>query len=188
MLNLNFNPFPILTTQRLVLRQITIKDAAALYALRSNEQVMQYIDKPLAKSLADAVELIEKTMDALTYNDGITWAICLADDLTMIGTIGYWKFRKEHYRAEIGYLLLPEYHGKGIMFEAMQTVIRYGFRQLHLHSIEAIVNPENVASIGILEKNGFVREAYYKEDYYFEGKFLDSAVYSLLEPKFISLV
>ena len=91
MLNLNFNPFPILTTQRLVLRQITIKDAAALYALRSNETVMQYIDKPLAKSLADAVELIEKTMDALTYNDGITWAICLADDLTMIGTIAYWK-------------------------------------------------------------------------------------------------
>jgi ribosomal-protein-alanine N-acetyltransferase len=188
MLNLNFNPFPILTTQRLVLRQITIKDAAALYALRSNETVMQYIDKPLAKSLADAVELIEKTMDALTYNDGITWAICLADDLTMIGTIGYWKFRKEHYRAEIGYLLLPEYQGKGIMFEAMQTVIRYGFQQLHLHSIEANVNPDNVASIGILEKNGFVREAYYKEDYYFEGKFLDTGVYSLLEPKFISLI
>jgi ribosomal-protein-alanine N-acetyltransferase len=66
MLNLNFNPFPILTTQRLVLRQITIKDAAALYALRSNEKVMQYIDKPLAKSLADAVELIEK-------NDGCAY-------------------------------------------------------------------------------------------------------------------
>ena len=77
-----------------------------------------------------------------------------------------------------------------MFYDQLTNLVRSGiyFQQLHLHSIEAIVNPDNVASIGILEKNGFVREAYYKEDYYFEGKFLDSAVYSLLEPKFISLV
>lgn len=185
MLELNFNPFPILTGKRLVLRQITIKDAHALYELRSSEVVMRYIDKPLAKTVHDAVELIEKIMDNLTYNEGITWAICLAEDMRMIGTIGFYRFKKEHYRAEIGYLLLPEFHGRGIMFEAIQLVVQFGFKQLNIHSIEAIVNPENNASIKILEKNGFVREAYYVEDYYFEGKFLDSAVYSLLEKNFI---
>ena len=185
MLALNFFPFPVLATQRLVLKQITIKDAAALYELRSSEQVMQFIDKPRATNIHDAVELIEKMMDALTYNEGITWGICLGDELEMIGTIGFWRFRKEHYRAEIGYLLHPKYHGRGIMLEAMQKVIEFGFTSLQLHSIEAIVNPENKASIGILEKNGFHREAYYVEDYFYNGKFLDSAVYSLLERNFI---
>jgi len=185
MLEINFNPFPLLTTSRLVLRQISHKDAAALYELRADEKVMEYIDKPRATEIGDAVALIEKVMDALTYNEGITWALCTADDLTMIGTIGFWRFRKEHYRAEIGYLLKPAYHGKGIMYEALQAVIDFGFQSLHLHSIEAIVNPANISSIGILEKNGFVREAYFTEDYYYEGKFLDSAVYSLLEKQFI---
>lgn len=185
MLTLNFNPFPILTTNRLVLRQITHKDADALFSLRADETVMQYIDKPKAATIADAIELIEKIMDALTFNEGITWAICQAEDLTMIGTIGFWRFRKEHYRAEIGYLLQPAFHGKGIMYEAMQAIITFGFESLKLHSIEAIVNPENESSIGILQKNGFIREAYFKEDYYYNGIFLDSAVYSLLESNFI---
>ncbi len=185
MLEVNFNPFPLLTTSRLVLRQITHKDATALFELRADEKVMEYIDKPRATEIGDAIALIEKVMDALTYNEGITWAICTADDLTMIGTIGFWRFRKEHYRAEIGYLLKPAYHGKGIMFEALQAVITFGFETLHLHSIEAIVNPANKSSIGILEKNGFAREAYFTEDYFYEGKFLDSAVYSLLEKQFI---
>jgi ribosomal-protein-alanine N-acetyltransferase len=51
---------------------------------------------------------------------------------------------------------------------------------MKLHSIEAHVNPNNIASIKLLEKNGFIREAYFKEDYFYDGKFLDTAVYSLL--------
>ena len=71
-----------------------------------------------------------------------------------------------------------------VMEVAVQDILNIP-EQLNIHSIEAVVNPENNASIKILEKNGFVREAYYVEDYYFEGKFLDSAVYSLLEKNFI---
>jgi RimJ/RimL family protein N-acetyltransferase len=68
------------------------------------------------------------------------------------------------------------------MQEAMIIVIDYGFRAMHLHSIEANVNPDNAASIKLLQRNNFVREAYHKENYYFNGKFLDSAIYSLLTP------
>jgi ribosomal-protein-alanine N-acetyltransferase len=101
----------------------------------------------------------------------------------LIGTIGIFNIRKEHYRAEFGYMLHPDYHRQNLMQEAFQPVLEYAFTTMGLHSLEANVDPMNKASIGILEKNGFVREAYFREDFYWQGKFLDSAVYSLLAPK-----
>jgi ribosomal-protein-alanine N-acetyltransferase len=72
--------------------------------------------------------------------------------------------------------------GKGIMQEALSAVLNYGFELLKLHSVEANVNPNNVSSIKLLERNGFVREAYFKENYYYNNQFLDTAIYSLLTP------
>jgi ribosomal-protein-alanine N-acetyltransferase len=66
------------------------------------------------------------------------------------------------------------------MNEAMTAVINYGFDDLKLHSIEANVNPGNASSIRLLERSGFIREAYHRENYYYNGHFLDSAIYSLV--------
>ena len=91
--------------------------------------------------------------------------------------------QKEHYRAEIGYVLHPAQQGKGIMDEAIKAVLQYGFETMKLHSVEANVNPANTNSMKLLEKNGFVKEAYFKENYYYNGKFIDSVIYSLITPK-----
>ena len=68
------------------------------------------------------------------------------------------------------------------MQEALTEVLNFGFNILKLHSIEANVNPDNIASIKLLERNKFIREAFFKENIYYEGKFSDSVIYSLLEP------
>jgi ribosomal-protein-alanine N-acetyltransferase len=182
MLEVNFSPFPELQTGRLVLRQITEEDADAIFFLRSDKNVMQYIDRPPAASVDDALELIKKIKDALAQNEGITWAVTLKGDNTLIGTIGYWRIEKEHHRAEIGYLLHPDQQGKGIMQEALSAVIDHGFKVMALHSIEANVNPGNTASIKLLERNKFLREAWFRENYYYNGRFLDSFIYSLITP------
>jgi [ribosomal protein S5]-alanine N-acetyltransferase len=80
-------------------------------------------------------------------------------------------------------MLHPNFWNKGIMKEALLAAIDFGFNQMKLHSIEAHINPDNVASGILLEKTGFVREAYFKEDFFFRGKFSDSAIYSLLNKK-----
>ena len=67
------------------------------------------------------------------------------------------------------------------MQEAMEAVLLYGFQKMKLDSVEANVNPFNAASIKLLEKNGFVREGYFRGNYYYNGKFLDSAIYALLQ-------
>ena len=182
MLEPNFTPFPLLKTERLLLREITDNDADAIFALRSDPVVMQYIDRPLATSLAEALAFIKTLADALASNNGITWGISLKEvPGELIGFCGYWRFVKEHYRAELGYSLLSTYWRKGIMKEALNKIIPFAYDGLKLHSIEAKINPGNIASANILESVGFVREAYFKEDFFYGGKFRDTVVYSRLK-------
>jgi len=182
MLTPDFTPFPVIETKRLVLRKILKEDAAELFKLRSSELVMQYIDRPIHKTIQDTEKLISIITELLEKNDGINWGITLKDNPVLIGNICLFNLQKEHYRGELGYLLTPEYYRKGIMNESIEAVINYGFETMKLHSIEAQVNPENTPSINILEKNKFVREAYFKESRYHKGKFVDFAIYSRLNP------
>ncbi len=182
MLQPNFSSFPEIKTTRLLLRKISHKDAPEILDLRSNDQVMRYIDKEKATSLADAEIFINRVIESLNNNEGITWAITLQEDPDkLIGTIGFWRLLKEHYRAEIGYMLIPVYWKKGIMKEALEKVIEFGFNTLKLHSIEAQINPENTVSAGILTSTGFVKEGHFREDYFFNGHFKDTAIYSRLQ-------
>lgn len=178
MLQLNFTPFPTLQTSRLTLRKISNQDTAAVFELRSNRDVMQYIDRPLAASVDDAFRVIQSIDLALRDNTGITWAITYTGQSELIGTIGFWNVTCAHYRAEFGYMLQSEHHG--IMHEALSKVIEYGFTAMQLHSIEATVNPANKASIRLLERNNFMLEGQFRENYYYDGKFLDTYVFSLL--------
>jgi ribosomal-protein-alanine N-acetyltransferase len=181
MLEVNFQPFPTLFSSRLILRKIESSDNTALFKLRSDSRVMKYIGKKPMQSITEADEFIDVINDAITNNSGINWAIAFSNDASkLIGTIGLWRIIKEHYRAEIGYMLLPGYWQKGISKEAILRVIDYGFNTLHLHSIEGKINPVNVASAKALESTGFIREALFKEDFFFDGHFEDTAIYSML--------
>lgn len=183
MLVLNFTPFPEIRTSRLLLRQMTLADAPGVQQLRSNKEVMQYINRPLTETLEDAEKWVGIVLDALTKNEGITWCICLNEAPQVhVGSIGLWRIEKENHRAEIGYMLDPALQGKGIMYEALQKVLDYGFREMNLHSIEAHIDPRNVASAALLKKGGFVQEAYFRENCYYNGEYSDSAVYSILTP------
>ena len=182
MLQLNFTPFPELITERLLLRRITLDDAPEIFFLRSDAVVLQYLSKEPAATINEAVAFINRVNGDIDTNDTIIWAITLRNkpDKT-IGFICYWRLQKEHYRAEIGYGLHPQQWRKWIMKEAILKVLEYGFATMQLHSIEGRINPNNMASAAILEATGFVREAYFKEDFYFNNKFEDTAVYSRLE-------
>lgn len=182
MLQINFSPFPVLTTDRLVLRKTIMTDAEQVYFLRSEPELQTYIDRDPATSLDEAYAFIQLITDNLDNNVGVSWAMTLKGEDKMIGSVAIWRIDKENYRAEIGYVLHPAYQGKGLMHEAMKAVIDYGFRDMKLHSLEANINPGNMSSQRVLERAGFVREAYFRENYFYNGRFIDSAIYSLLTP------
>lgn len=182
MLEVNFNPFPDLKTERLILRKMNDNDTEQIFKIRADKEVMKHIGKYPMTSIDEAKEFVKLITNLLESNSGITWAVTLREyPDTLIGTVGLWRFMKEHYRAEIGYMLHPAYWRKGLTKEAILQVIGFGFNDLKLHSIEGHINPRNNASAKTLESTGFVREAYFKEDFFFDGKFEDTAIYSLLD-------
>jgi ribosomal-protein-alanine N-acetyltransferase len=183
MLTFNFSPFPELETERLLLRRVTNEDTNEIIALRSNPETMKYIPRPLTKTNEQALEHVAQIDSTIVTNEGITWGVTLKDNPRIIGMIGYYRIKPAHYRAEIGYILLPEHHGKGIIPEAVKTVIDYGFNEMKLHSIEAVIDPDNFASERVLQKIGFVKEGHLKEVEFYEGRFLDSVIYSLINKK-----
>ena len=183
MLTLNFSPFPVLETERLLLKRITNEDTSEIIALRSNPETMKYIPRPLITTNEQALEHISQLNSIIETNEGINWGITLKDSPKIIGFIGYFRVQPGNFRAEIGYMLLPEFHGKGIIPEAAKKVIDYGFNEMKLHSIEAVIDPDNLASERVLQKMDFVKEGHFKESEYYEGRFLDNVIYSLLNKK-----
>ena len=182
MLTINFSPFPILETERLTLRRVLPSDVKEMFELRSNPETMKYIPRPLLTNHEEALAHIQMMEDKIETNEGINWAITIKGDDKMLGVIGHYRIKPEHYRAEVGYMILPEYHGKGITTEAVQCVVTYGFNTMQLHSIEGVIDPENEASQRVLQKCGFVKEAHFKENEFYDGKFIDAVVYSKLNP------
>jgi ribosomal-protein-alanine N-acetyltransferase len=181
MLAVHFSPFPILFTNRLALKQINDSHAAELFELRSNEEVMKYIPRPVARSIQDVLHLISHFDEGILHHEKITWGIFLKETDRLIGTIGFVTIQKEKLRGEIGYLLHPQQQGKGIMSEAVQKITNYGFDVLQFHSIEARVHPENIPCISLLKKHQFRQEGHLKEDTFFEGNFQDTLLFSRLK-------
>jgi ribosomal-protein-alanine N-acetyltransferase len=177
----SFLSFPILESKNLILRQINNDDVAEVFALRSNPETMKYIPKPLLQNYEEALAHIKMIQGKMDNNEGIDWAITQKGNPKLLGIIGHYRIKWEHFRSEIGYMLLPEYHGKGIVSDAIQLIVDYGFNQMKLHSIEALIDPDNTGSARVLEKNGFVKEAHFKENEFYNGQFIDTIIYSLLQ-------
>jgi len=176
-----FKSFPEFDSKRLHFRKIIPDDATEIFSIRSNDDVMRFMDVPGHYSVSDSEKLIRSVEDSYKNEKGINWAIIKKDSNSFIGYIGFIRIFSEHCRAEIGYALKPEYWGKGFMCEAINKIVKFGFEEMKLHSIEANVNPLNERSQKVLERVGFNKEAYFRENYLFDGKFLDSVIYSLLE-------
>jgi len=187
MLTVHFTPFPELTTKRLLLRQPKDADKDAFFYMRSNPELMRYIPRPLHVTTEDSLQHIRMLNEGTAKDETVNWMITLQDTPhQMIGTIGYVRMRKEDHRAEVGYLLHDHYHNQGIASEALQAVLQYGFLHMHLHTVEAVIDPANIASEKVLLKNGFTKEAHFRQNFYNNGHFLDTVHYGLLASEYIA--
>ena len=151
MLNGTFTPFPILTTERLTLRQLVINDEQEIFTLRSDSEINKYLDRQISNTIDDARNFIHK----ITKSDSLYWAITLSDKNLLVGTICLFGFSDENYKCEIGYELLTNFQGQGIMKEALEKVIDYAFNTIKVKKIEAFMHRDNLSSIKLLEKFSF---------------------------------
>lgn len=181
-LTMAFAAFPVLETKRFILREITLGDAGAIFEIMRDPQVTHYFGSLPMTSLDQAIERINGIQTAFREHRGVRWAITERTSGQFIGSVGFWRIEKAHFRAEIGYELGPTWWGRGAMTEAVGAMLEFGFTCMGFHSVEAQIDPANTGSRRVLEKLGFVQEGYFRENYFDPGRnhFTDTAVFSLL--------
>jgi [ribosomal protein S5]-alanine N-acetyltransferase len=155
MLNKSFSPFPILTTNRLTLRRLIPNDEQAIFTLRSDAEINKYLDRKIAATLDDARGFINAVNDHVDKNTSLYWAITFTGKSELVGTICLYGFSDEDDKCEIGYELLNDFQRQGIMQEAVEKVIDYGFNTIGVQQIEAFFHRDNQRSIDLLEKFSF---------------------------------
>lgn len=170
--------FPILETERLILRELTEKDAEGIFACFSNKDVTRFYGLETLKSLDEAEKLIDIFSKNYYNKSGIRWGIERKESEGIIGTIGFNAWSAKHKRAEIGYEIHPQQWRKGYTSEAVCKVLSYGFDVMELTRIGAVVFVENKASNQLLRKIGFQEEGVLRKYMYQDGKAYDTYVYS----------
>lgn len=152
---LDFKHFPKLQTDRLILRNIENTDADLIHKLRSDETVNAFVGRDNSSTLGEAKEYILKIQNLVEQNKCIYWIITFKENNNMIGSICLWNFDLENEIVEIGYEMLTEFQGKGIMSEAIKKIIEYAFEEIQAKIITAFPSSDNVNSVAMLKKMNF---------------------------------
>jgi len=176
-----FQAFPRLETERFVLRQLHLSDAESLFAILSDEEVTRFYDDEAFTEVGQAREQIEAWARSFDAKRSVRWGIAQKTDDAVVGTCGYYGFHTWNSRGSIGYELARAYWRQGIMTEALAAIVGFGFREIGLNRIQAVVMPGNVGSERLLEKLGFRREGLLREYENWGNKgYVDVNMFSLL--------
>ena len=168
----------LLTTNRLYLREITIEDAPDIFSYFSNDEVTKYYGMESFTTIEQAEQLVRHFATSLERNQGMRWAIELKEQPGLIGTIGFNMLSIPNKRTEVGYELHPNFWGKGLVGEALEAVVKFGFEELKLNRIGATVFVENKASQQVLIKQGFEREGLLRQYIVQSGNAHDVYIYA----------
>jgi ribosomal-protein-alanine N-acetyltransferase len=174
------NVFPILTTSRLLLRELSLSDSSSLFSFHSDVEAMRWFGNDAMTDPKEADQLINLFTDWWRSGTGIRWAIERSQDGILLGTCGLFKWNRNWRSCVIGYELAPFARGNGYMTEALDAAIKHGFEAMQLNRIEAQVHHQNVSSIRALEKLGFLQEGYQRQAGYWNSAYHDLLQFALL--------
>ena len=180
-----FQTFPHLETERFVLRKLELSDAESLFTILADEEVTRFYDDEAFTEISQAKAQIQAWANGFDERRSIRWGIVRREDDIVIGTCGYYGFNVWHRRGSLGFELARSYWRQGIMTEALEAIIAFGFNEVGLNRIQAVVMPGNEGSEKLLEKLGFRREGVLRE-YENWGKkgFVDVLMFSLLRHEY----
>lgn len=144
-----------LYTTKTLITDITLNDHEAIHLIRTNDIVNKYIGRDSNSTMEKTETFIRDRIADVKSNKAYYWVIKLKESNVTIGTICLYNINEHRTEAEIGYELLPEYHGKGLMSEALKEIVRHGFEDLGFESFIAFPSKDNLASIKLLHKLHF---------------------------------
>ena len=180
-----FSKFPIIRIdENYILREMTDADTENFHHYYTDPEVNKHIYSYIPKSLEDSRNEIRYWSNFYKRRAGIYWGIVEKDTNKLIGSIGFTNWVKHYKKAELSYDLAKEYWNKGIVTRAIHKVSEFGFANMDLNRIQAYTSVDNEPSEKVLLNNGFIKEGRLREDRFYNGKYLDVNVYSLLKKDF----
>jgi ribosomal-protein-alanine N-acetyltransferase len=171
---------PVLETERLLLRKVSLDDAADIFEYATDPEVPKFMPWEPHQSIQETYDYLERVIKRYQEHDPGPWAIVRKRDAKMIGTCSYGSWEREHRRAEIGYVLNQRYWGQGYMTEAIGAIIAFGFRELGLNRIQARCEVPNIGSARVMEKAGMTFEGVLRQQLFEKGSYRDMKMYSIL--------
>ena len=180
-----FSRIPILETERLILRRMKVEDAGDMYEYACQPEVTKYLTWSPHTSrdyTRDYLTYVQKQYEEGEYYD---WALIYKEEMKMIGTCGFTSFDDENNAGEIGYVLNPDYWGKGLAAEAVREVMKFGFQRLNLHRIEAKHIEGNNQSRRVMEKCGMSYEGTHRSSMYIKGEYRTICICAILREEFL---
>ena len=185
-INLAFNEFPILETNKFLLREVKENDYKEIYEIYCEKEVVKYQQIDPMHTLEQAQKSVNAFLNGFKNKKFIRW--CIADKVhdKVIGLITLHDFDNWNSKAEIGYMLNKNYWKQGIMSEVSQKVICYAFKVIGLNRIEALIHPKNTVSIKLSTKLGFIKEGLKKEAVYNKrtDKYEDRLIFGLIKSEY----
>ncbi len=172
--------FPVLETERVIIRQMIDTDIDVVYDFNSCAESLNYIIRDPFKSKEEAKEKLAFFLSGIKDKSALWWTFTLKDTGENIGYGGLFDISSTHNRTEIGYGLIKKYWNKGYMSEILDTIVKFASSSAELHKIYGVVIAGNEASVRLLEKNGFEKEVHLREHSFIRGNYVDETIYSLL--------
>ena len=175
-----------LQTDRLLLRKIQPCDAMDMYEYACRPETSEYLTWEKHPYYSYTVELIRFFQREYAQGRYFDFAIVLKDENKMIGTVGFTNYDQNHRVAEVGYVVNPAYHGRGIATEALSAVINFAFCELGVNRVEAKYIVQNAPSLRVMEKCGMTHEGVQRQKMIIKGKARDIGVCSVIRSEYFS--
>ncbi len=179
-----FSNIPTLSTERLMLRRLGERDAEDMYSYARRADVTEFLLWSPHASLSYTREYLRYVERRYSLGDFYDWAVIDRESGKMIGTCGFARIDTVNRAGELGYVLNPEYRGRGIALEAAREVIRFGFEELGLHRIEARFMEGNEPSRRVMEKLGMSPEGFARDSVFVKGRYVTVGKYAIISNDF----
>jgi ribosomal-protein-alanine N-acetyltransferase len=186
----DFSYFPVLETERLVLREMTVTDLPGVFAIFGDAETCRFFLEQDRKPYPSMEEAKKNVIDwaAGRFRDkaGLRWGLTLRGEDRLIGTAGFNHWDRRHHVASMGGDLNRTHWGEGIMTEALLALLRFGFDEMALNRVEADATEGNGASIALLSRCGFTQEGVWREKHFCDGRYFDNLQFGLLRREYAS--
>lgn len=176
---IEFTPFPVIETKSLILRKLEHNDINDLFEMRKDPGMNEYTDTKPDNNIDETMAYFDKMNKGVDDNKWIIWAIQHKQSNKVIGSISIWNINIEQMSGELGYGIIPDYQGQGLMREALLSVVEYGFNIMNLKSLDAYTEENNLKSISLLEKCNFIEVNRVDDEGYFSNRVYHMVVYRL---------